>query len=98
MSILIVAYCIGTIVTLLTYNALYESNIPAFEIALTWFYQLPLMVQQHIKHLRLEKERTVIKAKHWSNEFFKATKLANEENWTDEDWKRWHDNIDNIIK
>lgn len=97
MSLLIVIYCIGVIVTLYVYNKYFENTISPWEIALTWYYHLFVMINYHRQHSKMEKEQIKRRSRAWVNEFHKARKIAEEENWTDVDWRNWQDSIDQLL-
>lgn len=91
-----VLYSLGVIVSLLVYRKFYHMTIPLFEIAVTWYYQLPMMIIQHRQHVKAENEILQKKADAWSVEFRKALKEAEIENWSKADWDRWHSNADYV--
>lgn len=89
MEWIVILYALGVILTLQTYQKFYHRTIPVYEISVTWFYHLPLML---ILHYQFKKNETALikrKAEVWSQEFFKASKTAVEEKWSQIDWQRW---------
>jgi len=55
------------------------------------------MIIQHYNYKKAEKELIRRKAQFWAQEFHKARKLADDENWSQDDWSRWHSSIDYSI-
>lgn len=89
-------YASGALLALYFYQKWFEYSISYAEIAITWFYQLPVMViekQKKDKYIQEENEKF---ATFWSAEFFKAYKISKEEGWNEADWKRWNDQMEYV--
>jgi hypothetical protein len=90
MNTILFIYASGAFWALYFYHRHYEYTIPHWEIAITWFYQLPKMLTLWRQKNLEEKLQNEKYAKFWSKELFKAYKIAEKENWTVEDWERWN--------
>lgn len=91
---LVILYSLGVIISLHVYRTHFQNSVPIHEIALTWFYQLPVMLIAHYKHQKHEKQVAEKKAEIWYQSFKETCKIAKDENWSEEDWQRWNASIE----
>lgn len=94
MSTLLYIYASGALLALFFYKKWYENTIPDIEIVTTWFYHLPKMILEKRQNNVLQKAENDKFAAYWSQELFKAYKISKEEGWSDDDWKRWNDQME----
>lgn len=94
MSWIVIIYMLGVILTVSLYRRWCQDTIPVFEIALGWWFQLPTIIDIHVKHKKTEQLLIAKRTEIWSQLFNEALKQSHSENWSDSDWKRWTENVE----